>query len=230
MRDRRMRLALAAVAAALRLRPARLRRRLVIGRETALPAVPTASRWRRDAAGSRPPSRTARQDDSRQRRRAGRVELAGPGARLRCRTSSSSPIRRATSRCRASRQLGSAIAAARGSEARRPPQGPVGAGRPANGALPVHAAPQRRRLRAERVRGRWANDRPGDRSELRAAGCGTAACGSRLRAGASGARRTRSRPNPKWEYLSEQLRDQLDRLDHDRPERLEREHALGRHG
>ena len=183
---------------------------------------------RRDADGTGPPSQRALEDDSRQRRRAGgRVELAR--GQLGCDAG--------LHRARLSEERHPAVEHSGGSQCDRrcggsqprTPQGTVGAGRPANGALSVHATPQRRRLRAERVRGRWANDRPRDRSELRPAGPSLPDVDhARRRRGL--AHEERAPSPPQVGVPVRELRDQLDRLDHDRPERPEWEHALGRHG
>ena len=95
---------------------------------------------------------------------------------------------------------------------------------PGHGAVPGHAVPHRALVRANRVRDGRANDRSGDRPELRDEslswpGRVSAECGSLRRAAASGARRTRSRrtrSGSTWQAASGSTRLWLD---HDRPER-----------
>ena len=149
-------------------------------------------------------------------------------ARLRCRTSSSSRIRRRTSRCRASwqrerrsrppRPVARAVAAASGSRSARRPR----------------SIRSRRfaRLRTTcRTSTRPVGGRPTWRS-TRTVVCParTAGCGSLPPAAACGARRTRSLPNPKWEYLSGSFGINSIGSITIEPQRLERQHALGRDG
>ena len=115
--------------------------------------------------------------------------------------------------------------------ARRPPG--VAAGRPGDGAVPVHAVPGRALVHAAGVRGGRSHDRPRHRPELRPDAGPRAPRREVPDVDHPGGRRRlaheqRAGAEPELEVPGRELRDQRGRDDLDRPERSELEHALGR--